>query len=129
MREFVGKFGRTQNFAIPVFGDRKFKVNRSVTETILRQASETTYVEEPSQSFKAKIGCEGAMYAEWVEWVSPTGANLIRNVLINAKIYIGTIWGKLLHRNLSNFKDPLGFSKTVFYQNHIISRRFSKLFF
>ena len=55
--------------------------------------------------------------------------HLIRNVLINAKIYIGTIWGKLLQRNLSNFKDPLGFSKTVFYQNHIISRRFSKLFF
>ena len=108
------KIWQNKNFAIPVFGVRKFKVNRSVTETILRQASETTYVEEHSQSFKAKIGCEGAMYGEWVEWVSPTGANFIRNVLINAKIYIGTIWGKLLQRNLSNFKDPLGFSKTVF---------------
>ena len=40
-----------------------FKVNRLVTETILRQASETTYVEEHSQSFMAKNGREGAMYA------------------------------------------------------------------
>ena len=27
---------------------------------------------------------------------------------------IGTIWGKLIQRNLLSFKDPLGFSKTVF---------------
>ena len=70
-----------------------FKVNRSVTETILRQASETTYVEENSQSFMAKNGREGAMYAEPVEWVSTT-EKLIGNVVINAKIYIGTIWGR-----------------------------------
>ena len=53
------------------------------------------------------------MYAEPVEWVSPTGVKLIGNVIINAKLYIGTIWGKLLQRNLLSFKDPLGFSKTV----------------
>ena len=54
------------------------------------------------------------MYAEPVEWVSPTGVKLIGNVMINAKLYIGTIWGKLIQRNLLSFKDPLGFSKTVF---------------
>ena len=54
------------------------------------------------------------MYAEPVEWVSPTGVKLIGNVMINAKLYIGTIWGKLLQRNLLSFKDPLGFPKTVF---------------
>ena len=48
------------------------KVNRSVTEKIL-QASETTYVEEHIQSFMAKNGRKGAMYAEPVDWVSPTG--------------------------------------------------------
>ena len=54
------------------------------------------------------------MYAEPVGWVSPTGVKLIGNVMINAKCYIGTIWGKLIQRNLLSFKDPLGFSKTVF---------------
>ena len=57
---------------------------------------------------------EGAMYAEPVEWVSPTGVKFIGMMMINAKLYIGTIWGKLIQRNLLSFKDPLGFSKTVF---------------
>ena len=39
---------------------------------------------------------------------------LIGNVVIIAKIFTRTIWGKLLQRNLINFNDPLGFSKTVF---------------
>ena len=34
--------------------------------------------------------------------------------MINTKLYIGTIWGKLIQRNLLSFKDPLGFSKTLF---------------
>ena len=61
------------------------------------------------------------MYAEPVEWVSPTGVKLIGNVMINAKLYIGTIWGKLIQRNLLSFKNPLGFSKTVFLSKpHIL---------
>ena len=35
-------------------------------------------------------------------------------MVINAKIYIGAIWGKLLQRNLINLKDPLGFSRIIF---------------
>ena len=35
-------------------------------------------------------------------------------MVINAETYIGTIWRKLLKRNLINFKDPPVFSKTVF---------------
>ena len=107
---------QNKNFAIPGFGDRTFKVNRSVTEELLRQTSETTYVEEHSQCFMTKNGRKGAMCAEPVEWTSPIGQKFIGNVAINAKIYIGIIWGKLVQRN---FKDPLGFKKTVFYQNHI----------
>ena len=34
--------------------------------------------------------------------------------MINAILYIGVIWGKMIQRNLLSFKDPLGFSKTVF---------------
>ena len=34
-----------KDFAILGFGDKSFKVNRSVTKKTLRQASETTYVE------------------------------------------------------------------------------------
>ena len=105
---------QNKNFAIPGFGDWIFKVNRSVTEKLLRQTSETTYIEEHSQSFMTKNGRKSAMYAEPVDWTSPAGQKLIRNVVINAKIYIGTIWGKLHQRNLLNFKDPLGFLKTVF---------------
>ena len=59
------------------------------------------------------------MNAEPVEWVSPTEVKFIGNVMINAKLYIRTIWGKLIQRNLLSSKDPLGFSKTVFYQNHV----------
>ena len=103
-----------QKFIIPGFRDKIFKINRSVTEKFLRQASETTYVEEHSQRFMAKNGREGAMYAEPVEWVSTTGEEFAGNVVINAKIFIGTIWGKLLKRNLLNFKDHLVFSITVF---------------
>ena len=133
--EALKKFNRVcrniwqnKNFAIPGFGDGIFKVNRSVTEELLQQTSETIYIEEHSQSLMTKNGCKGAMYAEPVDWTSPAGQKLIRNVVINAKIYIGTIRGKLLQRNLRmlqrnlrnlrnfklNFKDPLGFSKTVF---------------
>ena len=85
---------------IPGFGDRIFKVNRSVFETVLRPAAETTYFEKLSQSFMEKNGRKGNMYAEPVEWVLPTGGNLIGIVLINAKTYMGTVWGKLLQRNL-----------------------------
>ena len=60
------------------------------------------------------------MYAEPVEWTSPTGQELIGNVVINAKIYIGTIWGKLLQRNLLKFKNPLGLWQTVFLSKPII---------
>ena len=67
-----------------------FKVNRSVTEKILRQASETTYVEEHSQSFMAKSGCEGAMYVELVELVSSSEEKLIGSVVINAKFHFKT---------------------------------------
>ena len=54
------------------------------------------------------------MYAEPLERVSPTRVKLIGNVIINAKLYIGIIWGKLIQRNLLSFQDPLGFPKTVF---------------
>ena len=67
-----------KNFAIPGFGDRTFKVNRSVTERILQQANETTYFEERSQSFMAKNGREGAMYAVLVEWVHLQEKNLFK---------------------------------------------------
>ena len=70
----------------------------SVTEKLLRQTSETTFVEEHTQSFMTKNGPEGAMYAELVEWTSPTGQKLIGNVVINSKIYIGAIRGKLLQK-------------------------------
>ena len=63
-----------------------------------------------------KKGREDAMYAEPVEGTSPTGQKFIGNVVINAEIYIGTIWGKLIQRNLLNFKESLGFSKTVLMQ-------------
>ena len=104
-------------------------MNNSVTEKILQRASETTYVEEHSQSFMKKNNREGAMYAEPVEWVSPTGLKLIGNVMINAKLYIGTIWGKLIQRNLLNFKDPLGFSKTVFIKTTYFEDNFVNYFF
>ena len=109
---------QNKNFALPGFGGKTFKVNNSVTEKILQRASETTYAEEHSQRFMKK-NREGAMYVELVEWVSPTGVKLIGNVMINAKLYIGTVWGKLIQRNFLSFKDPLGFSKIVFNQNHI----------
>ena len=35
----------------------------------------------------AKYGREGAMYAESVEWFSPTGEKFIGNVLMNGKVY------------------------------------------
>ena len=105
MREFVGKFGRAKTIAIPGFEDWTLKVNRSVTKTVLEQASETTYVEEHSQSFMAKNGREVAMYVEPVDWVSSTGETLIGNVVVDAEICMGTIWLKLLQRNLLNFKD------------------------
>ena len=74
-------------FAKPGFGNRTFKVNTSLTETFLRQASETTSVAEHSQSFMAKKnGREGVMYAEPVDWVSPTGEKNIGNVVLNSKI-------------------------------------------
>ena len=67
-----------KKFSIPGFGNRTFKVSNSVTEMILRQDSETIYVEHHSQSFIATNGRKGAMYAEIVDWVSPTGENLLR---------------------------------------------------
>ena len=45
---------QNKNFAIPGFGDKAFKVNRSVTEKFLRQTCETTHVEEHSQSLMTK---------------------------------------------------------------------------
>ena len=96
---------QNKNIALPGFGDKTFKINNSVTKKILQRASETTYAEEHSQSFMKK-NREGAMYAEPVEWVSPTGVKLIGNVMMNAKHYIRTIWGKLIQRNLLSFKDP-----------------------
>ena len=72
-----------------------------------------------------KKGRESAMHAELVEWTSFTGQKIIGNVVINAKIYIGTIWGNLLERNLLNFKDPLGFSfffiKTTYVEHDIVN--------
>ena len=103
-----------QKICLPGFGDKTFKVNNSVTEKILQRASETTYAEEHNQSFMKNNNCEGARYAEPVEWVSPTGVKLIGNVMINAKLYLGTIWRKLIQKNLLSFKDTLGFLKTVF---------------
>ena len=76
------------------------RVNRSVFETVLRPATETTCVEKHSQSFMEKNGRKGDMYAETVEWVSPTGGKANGIVLINAKTYMGTVWGKLLQTNL-----------------------------
>ena len=69
------------------------------------------------------------MYAEPVEWVLPTWVKLIENVMINAKPYIGTIWGKLIQRNLLSFKDPLGFSKTVFIKTTYFEDVFVNYFF
>ena len=85
---------QNRNFVIPSFGEKTLKVNRSVIKKKLRQDSETTYVEEDSQSCMAKSGREGALYAKPLEWVSPIG-----NVVIKAKIHIGTICGKLLQAN------------------------------
>ena len=76
---------QNKNFVIRFSGDMKFKVDKSVTEKMLRQAGETTYFGEHSQSFKAKNGRKGAMYAEPVEWVSPAGEKLFGNVVINAE--------------------------------------------
>ena len=75
---------QNKNFALPGFRYKPFRVNKSVTEKILQRASETTYANEHSQSFIKKNNREGAMYAEPVEWVSPTGVTFIGNVMINA---------------------------------------------
>ena len=75
-------------------------MNNSVSEKILQRASGTNYAEEHSQSLMKKYNCVGAMYVEPVEWVSPAGVKLIGNVMINAKLYLGTIRGKLIQRNL-----------------------------
>ena len=69
------------------------------------------------------------MYAEPVKWVSPTGEQLIGNVIINAKLYIGTIWGKLIQRNLLSFKDPLGSPKTVFIKTTYFEDNLINYFF
>ena len=63
-----------------------------------------------------ETGREGAMYAEPVEWLSRTEEELIENVVINAKTYIRTIWGKLQQRILFIFKDALGFLKKCLHQ-------------
>ena len=99
------------------------------TEKLLRQTSETAFVEEHSQSFMKKNGREGAMYAEPVEWTSPTGQKIIGKVVIKAKIFIGTIWGTLLKRSLLNAKDPLGFSKTVFIKTTLFEDDLVNYFF
>ena len=70
---------QNRNFPLPGFGEKTFKVSKSVTEKILQRASETTYAEEHSQSFMKKNNREGAMYAEPVEWVSPAGVKFIGN--------------------------------------------------
>ena len=67
-REPVEAFGKTKTLLYKVFLDKTLKVNDSVTEQILQRASETTYVEEHSQSFMKK-NCEGAVCAEPVQWV------------------------------------------------------------
>ena len=103
---------QNENFSRPGFGDRTFKVNRSVSEKIIRHANETIYVKEHSRSLMAKNGREGAMYAEQVEWVSPTGGKFIGNLVIIAKIYIGIILVKLPQRNQLKYQDPISFSKT-----------------
>ena len=54
---------------------------------------------------------------------------LIGNVVINAKFFIGTIWGKLLQRNLVSFKDPLCFSKTVFIKTAYLVNDLVNYFF
>ena len=64
------------------------------------------------------------MYMELVEGVSPTREKLIENEVISAKIYTGKIWGKLLQRNLLNFKDPLGFFETVFIRTTFFEDNF-----
>ena len=79
---------QNKNLSVPGFGNGTFKVDRSVTEKLLRQTNETTYVEEHSRSFMTKNGRKSAMYAELVEWTSPTGQKPIGNKVINVKIYI-----------------------------------------
>ena len=43
------------NFFLPVFRDTSPKVNRSETEKILKEAGETTLVDEHNQSFLEKM--------------------------------------------------------------------------
>ena len=67
----------------------------------------TNGLELHSQSFKTKVEGESAMYVEHVLWVSPIGEKHIWCVVIKARIYIGTIWGKLPQKNILRFKEPL----------------------
>ena len=76
-----------------------------------------------------KNGREGAMYSEPVEWLSRTEEKLIGNVVINAKTYIATIWGKLQQRILFKFKDSLGFSKNVCIRTEYFERDLVNYFF
>ena len=59
------------------------------------------------------------MYAKPVEWISSKGEKLTENVVIKAKIYIETIWGKVLQMKLINFKGQSRFLEKCFHQNNI----------
>ena len=49
------KIWQNKNFAKGGFGNRTFKINRLVTEKLLLQVSETTYVEENSQNLTKNL--------------------------------------------------------------------------
>ena len=121
----MGTFGKKN--AIPGFGDRTFKVTRSVTETILQHSSETTNVEEHSQSFMEKMDSKALCMQSF--YGLTYSRKFIGNVVINAKFFIGTNWGKLLQRNLVKFKDPLRFSTTVFIKTAYLVNDLVNYFF
>ena len=57
---------------------------------------------------------------------------LFGGVVINAESYTGTFWGNLLKRNLINFRDPQGFSKTnliktTYFEDDLVVYFFKKI--
>ena len=81
-------------------------------EKSFRQASETTYIKEHSQSFMKKNGHKSNIYSELVEWVSLPVDNSLE-MWYYCKNFHHNNLGKAATKKPNNFKDPLGFSKTV----------------
>ena len=104
---------------LPGLGDFEFNAPKEVLNEMNIDRTDAEFVQKISKTFMKGGNEKGVNYVYPVDWINPKGETQKGNIMINAEIFMGTLFIETREANEGTwlyFKDPLKQEQTLLYQ-------------